>query len=273
MTTATRRVGAYDVTMLRDGMLKASTDHLVHLKGEAALAAAKAMIGSDGFDMVVNCFLLRGPNGVTLIDAGCGTSWGENFGKARLLLAELGLQPGDVDRVLVTHVHGDHVPGLWDGQEAYFPRAEMLVPERELAFFTNKDLLDTVPEARRSGFGLAAHLQQAYGDRIRAIADGPVLDGVSAVPLPGHTPGHTGYRIGSGPDGLLIWADALHLARWQPANPGLAMVYDLDPVLAETMRRAMLAEAADEQLAVTGCHLDGYFRVEREGDAFRLTPA
>lgn len=273
MTASARRFGAYDVTMLRDGMLKASTEHLAHRKGDADLAAAKMMIGSEGFDMVVNCFLLQGPGGVTLVDAGCGTAWGENFGKARSLLADHGLRPEDVDRVLVTHLHGDHVPGLWDGAFPYFPRAEILVPEKDLAFFTNRALMETVPEARRSGFGLAAHLQQAYGSRVRAIVDGPVLEEIAAVPLPGHTPGHTGYRIGSGREGLLIFADALHLAAWQPQDLNLALVYDLDRDGAAATRQKMLSDAADAGFLVTGCHVDGYYHVERANEAFQMIAA
>ncbi|WP_377296480.1 MBL fold metallo-hydrolase [Rhizobium sp. SGZ-381] len=268
MSTMSRRFGAYDVTMLRDGVVQASTDHLVHRRGEDALAQARARIGS--FPLVVNCFLLTGDNGVTLVDAGCGTAWGADFGKARLALADLGIAPQDVDRVLVTHLHGDHVPGLWEDETPYFPRAKILVPEVELSFFTDEAARQSVPEARRSGFGLAAQLIKAYGARVQSIPHGPVLDGIEAVALPGHTPGHTGYRIGAGKDGLLIFADALHLAAYQPQDLDLCLVYDLDADAAARTRLALLAAAAEDGFAVTGCHIDGYGRVEREGHAFRL---
>ncbi len=272
MNAVSRRFGGYDVTMLRDGVVQASTDHLAHRKGEEALAAARARIGDGGFPLVVNCFVLQGENGVTLVDAGCGTSWGADFGKARQTLADLGIAPEDVDRVLVTHLHGDHVPGLWDGETPYFPRADILVPDRDLGFFTDEAARSTVPEARRSGFDLAAHLLKTYGERVRRIKDGPVLDGIEAVALPGHTPGHTGYRIGAGADGLLIFADALHLADHQLQDLDLCLIYDLEPDRAAATRLALLQAAADEGLVVTGCHVDGYGRVIRDGNAFRFDP-
>lgn len=273
MIVPSRRFGNYDVFLLRDGSLQASVQQIIHLDGEEAQTAARRSMGAQNFEMVINCFALRGPDGVTLVDAGCGTAWGENFGKARAALIDLGVAREDVRRVLVTHCHGDHVPGLLDGEAAYFPNADIMVPEAEFAFFTDESARTHVPEARRSGFGLTAALIAAYGARLKIIPEGEVMQGVCSMLLPGHTPGHTGYLIGEGGNALLLFADALHLANLQPADPRIGMVFDLDAELASASRRSMLTQTSDQGWTVLGCHTPDFQRVERMGEGFRMVSA
>ncbi|MCJ8509907.1 MBL fold metallo-hydrolase [Rhizobium lemnae] len=266
----TGRFGDYEVILLRDGALQAAVQQIIHLDGQAALDAARKHMPDQNFEMVVNCFVLCGPDGVTLVDAGCGTAWGEKFGKARQALADLGIGRDDVRRVLVTHLHGDHVPGLLDEWQPYFPNAEIIVPEKDLAFFTDETARERVPEARRSGFALAASLLAAYGDRLSTRPEGEIMPGIRSILLPGHTPGHTGYLIGEEQGALLIFADALHIADLQPQDPRIGMVFDLDPERAALSRSSMLEQAADKGWRVVGCHTPVIQTVERRGDAFRL---
>jgi glyoxylase-like metal-dependent hydrolase (beta-lactamase superfamily II) len=95
---------------------------------------------------------------------------------------------------------------------------------------------------------------------------------MTAIPLPGHTPGHTGYRFETPEGGLLLWGDAMHLAEAQPGDPRVGLIYDHDPELALRTRRSVLDLAAREGLRVGGGHLAGFFRVLRDGEAFRLAP-
>jgi glyoxylase-like metal-dependent hydrolase (beta-lactamase superfamily II) len=99
------------------------------------------------------------------------------------------------------------------------------------------------------------------------------MPGIEAIPLPGHTPGHTGYLL-SGPDGsLLIWADALHLQDAQTADPDIGLVYDADPAEAVRSRRRLLEQAADRGWLVAGSHVTGFVHVQRSGDAFKFVSA
>jgi glyoxylase-like metal-dependent hydrolase (beta-lactamase superfamily II) len=143
-----------------------------------------------------------------------------------------------------------------------------------LAFFTDAAARAALPENRRSGFDIAANLVTAYAGRLRSIPSGPVLamPGIEAIPLPGHTPGHTGYLL-SGPDeSLLIWADALHLQDAQTADPEVGLIYDVDPAQALRSRRRLLEQAAREGWMVAGSHVTGFGHIKRAGDAFRFTP-
>ena len=132
--TMPRRFGAYEVSRFVDGVYKAPVSHLIHRQGAEALAAALAGHHGETVDMDVNCFTLSGPEGIWLIDAGCGTAWGEAYGHARAAMIAAGIQPDDVSRVILTHIHGDHALGLIDGDRPYFPKAEIWAGGRSCLF-------------------------------------------------------------------------------------------------------------------------------------------
>jgi glyoxylase-like metal-dependent hydrolase (beta-lactamase superfamily II) len=272
VSAAARRFGAYDLTVLLDGIFEAPKTVLTHAAGEDATRRLVEDWPGDKISIDVNCYLLTGPNGVTLIDAGTGDHWGPALGKARAALAAAGVRPEQVDRVLLTHLHGDHALGLFDGGQAWLPRAEILIPEQDLAFYGDPAVAETFPPTNRGTFKIAADLARAYAGRIRTIAPGPVegMPGIEAVPLPGHTPGQSGYRIGEGRDSLLIWADAIHLGDPQIEDPEAGLTYDLDPALAVQSRRFLLEQAARHGWLVTGNHLSRTGRIEAAGRSWRF---
>ncbi|ONG45686.1 MBL fold metallo-hydrolase [Pseudoroseomonas deserti] len=266
-TAPSFRSGTIETFLLRDGHFTAPAETILHTSGEPDRARAIARWGRPQIATDVNCFFLSGPMGVTLIDAGVGTAWGEGFGHARAQLAALGIAPAAVERVLVTHLHDDHLNGLYDGDEPFFPEAEIWAPQADLAFFTDPEARARLPESRHGGFKVAEKLLRVFGDRVRALPAGAVLPGIEAVLLPGHTPGHTGYLIEGR---LLVWADLLHLQSLQPAEPEIGLVFDIDPALAASTRRATLARAAAEGLVIAGSHVEGFHRVTASGAGFAL---
>lgn len=269
-----RRFGLYDVSILHDGFYETSVDVLTHASGPAARERAVAEWARPTLRIVVNCFLLRGPDGITLVDAGTGTSWGEAYGHARTALAAMGIARDAVKRVLITHLHGDHALGLFDGDEPYFPNARILVPEADLSFFTDEAKQAQTPENRRGGFNIAATLLRLYGGRVEAIAGSEEIPpGIQMIPLPGHTHGQSGYLIEDDASSLLIWGDALHLETLQAADPDVGLVFDLDGATAAKTRRDILTQASREGWVVSGGHVDGFKAVRRVDDAFELVAA
>ena len=109
---------------------------------------------------------------------------------------------------------------------------------------------------------------------MRTVADGEAVAGISAVLMPGHTPGHTGWLVQSGRDGLLIWGDLIHLAAVQIARPDTGLVYDVDPLTACATRKRMLDRLAADKLRVAGAHMDfpGCGFVVRRGGGFGFEP-
>lgn len=269
----TRRFGPYEVTIFVDGVYKAPVEHLAHVHSEARRDAAVAGWGRPTVDMDVNLFALAGPDGLTLVDAGTGPFWGPGLGHGRRAMADAGIDPAEVRRVLITHLHGDHALGLFEGAERFFPEAEVFVPTDDLAFFTDAAAKESVPAYRRGGFDITARLLDIYGDRVRRIGQGPVLPGVEAIAMPGHTPGHTGYLIGEGPERLVLWGDLFHTPELQLTDPDLCFIYDADAAEGARSRRAILARAAGEGWTASGGHVSGFVRVEKASGTFRFVPA
>lgn len=266
------RIGACDVSILHDGVFEAPLDVLIHAGGQAARDKAVTDWGKTKISIVVNCFALKAAEGISLVDAGTGPSWGEAMGHAPAAMTRAGIAPDQVERVLITHLHGDHALGLFDGARARFPKAEIIVPETDFGFFGDEANRAQTPQNRQGGFAVAATLKQHYAGRIRPVGAGAVRPGITLVPLPGHTIGHSGYLI-EGEESLLLWGDALHLSDLQASDPDIGFVYDFDAATALASRRAILERAAREGWLVCGGHIEGFRRVIENGAGYELIPA
>lgn len=261
-------VGPYEVHVLRDGVYTAPISHLAHARGEAERDAAIARWGKPDFAVDVNCYALHGPGGLVLIDAGVGDAWGPDYGNAPLALRDAGFTPEQVDVVLLTHIHGDHALGLFDGEAARFPNARVLVPQGDIAHYGDAAIMAATPENKRSSFKTVARLNAAYGDRIGTVGMGPVLPGIDAIALPGHSPGHTGYRVHDDRRSLFMWGDVVHIEGLQLPDPDVCLNYDFDAAQALHSRRVALESAAREGWYVAGSHVSGIHRIERLDDGF-----
>jgi glyoxylase-like metal-dependent hydrolase (beta-lactamase superfamily II) len=137
--------------------------------------------------------------------------------------------------VLLTHLHPDPAQGLLDdaGNSA-FPNAEIVLHEDELAFWTNDDESARATTERQDHFTQARAAIAAYRERLRTTCGGEVLPGITAIPEPGHTPGHTGWLVSSEGDALLIWGDIVHLHAIQFARPDAGLIVDVGGEVMDT---------------------------------------
>jgi glyoxylase-like metal-dependent hydrolase (beta-lactamase superfamily II) len=121
---------------------------------------------------------------------------------------------------------------------------------------------------------MARNAIAAYRDRTDPFVAGEVFPGVTAIPLPGHTPGHTGLMVSSGKASLLIWADIVHVPEIQVARPEVGMSVDTDPAQAEATRRRIFDQVATDRLAFAGMHLHfpAFGHLARAGAGYRLVP-
>lgn len=269
-------IGDMMVTAVNDGTFQATFDMIAGIDQEDCIRIETAAFRPVPPKMTMNAFLLRTGDHVALVDAGCGTRSGPTLGMVCRNLAAIGIVPADIDTILITHMHPDHINGLIDeAGEAVFANAELVVNEAELQFFRDpmspSRSPDGEPQEFFEGFRRAT---RPYGERIRTVRDGPVMPGIIAVTQAGHTPGHTGWLVESGGDSVMIWGDIVHMPHLQFTAPEAATILDIDRDLAVATRRRALDMAAADRLRVAGIHLDfpAFGHVERRGGGYAFVP-
>lgn len=269
-----RRIGDTLVTAISDGVLQGSLEVLQNITIEEAKARLTEAFRPLPRFTSVNTFIIRVGGRTALIDTGSGTSMGPAVGKLPANLAAAGIDRADIDTVILTHVHPDHSNGLVDDAgRQWFPAAELVLHEAEYAFWHDDGAMARADEQSRERNFLAARRQLApYRSRTRQIAGGEVFPGVTAVPLPGHTPGHTGYKVSSGQDSLLVWGDIVHVPEIQVPRPDVTMAFDIDPAQAAETRRRTFDMVASERLLFAGMHVHfpGFARLARHGTGYAL---
>lgn len=254
-----RKVGDIVVTSISDGYLDGSMAVIQNIAPDDA-----AQLLRDAFRPVprrtaVNCFLIHAGGRLALVDNGCGTAMAATGGRLFDNLAAAGVDPAQVDVVLQTHCHPDHSNGLTgkDGQRL-FPKAELVMHAAELAFWHDDGAMAKADETSRARNFQATRDQVAPYRRagaVRTFESGEVFPGVTAMPFPGHTPGHTGYMIASGGQSLLIWGDIIHVPEIQIPRPEVTMAFDIDPAQAQATRRRVFDMVATDRLVWAGMHM------------------
>ena len=223
-------LGDLTITVMNDGYLQGSLDLVTGIAREEAGALQAAGFRAQDPRITLNAFLITGPGRKPiLIDSGMGSFGGPSLGRVPAALAAAGVAPETIETVLLTHLHPDHAGGLIAGEGvARFPNAELVVHADEAAHWLDDGALSRAPHDAKPYFEMARQATAPYGGRLRTITGGTVAPGIEAVPLPGHTPGHTGYRVTSGDASLLMWADVVHLPAIQFKQPEAGMVFDTD---------------------------------------------
>jgi glyoxylase-like metal-dependent hydrolase (beta-lactamase superfamily II) len=268
-----RRLGDLVVTAVTDGYVDPPMDAAQGISQGDAERMILERTGKPRPRISVNMFAVRSPERTYLVDAGSGTTMGPSCGRLPGSLAAAGIAMEDIDAVLLTHVHPDHSNGLTsDEGEALFPNADIIVHENEMSFWFDDAAMAAATERARTRYFAAARFRLApYRDRISTFRSGEVLPGIAGVPCPGHTPGHSAFRISSGGEEILIWGDAVHVPELQVPRPEITMVYDMDGPAAAASRRAMFDLAVRDGLLVGGMHLHfpGFARMVQRGGEYK----
>ncbi|MBZ7924243.1 MBL fold metallo-hydrolase [Ensifer adhaerens] len=274
-----KRIGEYLVTAIADGYLDLGQELFSGIsKREIDELQTNTFIRPGPIRAAVSTYLIQKGDVAILIDSGAGDQLGETAGRMHGNLAAAGVRPADITAVYLTHMHPDHINGLAKDGEPLFPNAQLVVHQTELAFWTDEGNTSAAPDFVKPYFLGAQATVRSYNGRTSVFSgnDSDVGHGLRSVELPGHTPGHSGFRLSSGTDDLLIWGDIVHAHSLQFARPECSVGFDVDASTAVQTRRKIFETVASEGTLVAGMHLDfpgfGHVRAAKVGYEFVAQP-
>ncbi|GHF83809.1 MBL fold metallo-hydrolase [Amycolatopsis bartoniae] len=277
---ARTRIGATTVTTLYDGALPIfSADMHDESPERITELLADGFLPPEGdLQTAVNTFLFQSAGRTVLVDAGAGTSLGPGTGHLLDNLRAAGVSPGEVDDVLITHLHPDHVFGLVTPEgTAAFPSATVHVSAPDVEYWLDDSVAANAEGVQAQIHSWAAGALAPYraDGRLSTFAFGeqPVR-GVTAVDLHGHTPGHSGYLVGDEGEQLLFWGDTVHSHTVQLRAPHVTMDIDSDRPGARAARDHILDEIRTRGWAVGAAHLPfpGIGRIRFRADEAQWVP-
>ncbi|ATE59624.1 MBL fold metallo-hydrolase [Thauera sinica] len=268
-----------EITALYDGAIELDTKLLKNV-GEKDLDSllARSFLKAPKVQTAVNAYLINTGGKLVLVDAGAAGLFGPTLGHVAGNLRAAGYDPAQIDVVLLTHLHGDHVNGLVDAEgKAVFANAEIWSAQADSDFWLNDDVAAKAAKDVQPLFKMARDAAAPYrasGKWKTFATDQDIVPGVSSVAAHGHTPGHSGYLVGSGAQKLLIWGDLVHNHAVQFARPDVAIEFDVDRKTAVATRKKIFARAAKEKLLIGGMHLPfpGIGHVRAEGKGYAWVP-
>lgn len=272
------KVGDVEVTAIHDGSAMRPLEGFVRNAelADVKKAMSEAFLPENALPITFTTLVLKTGGKTVLIDTGNGDNgaptanrWMGNFKAA-------GFDPAEVDTIVVSHFHGDHIGGIRrKSGEAVFPKAEILVPDTEWAFWTDEAKAAAAPDGMKPAFANVKRVFDPIKKDVKQFSAGKeVAPGLTAVAAPGHTPGHTAFLLSSGSGKLMILSDITNHPALFARHPNWAAVFDMDAEKARETRIKMLDMAAAERAQVAFYHAPfpatGF--IAKEGDGFRFVP-
>lgn len=257
-------VGTFKVATLSDGLLKLpplptyapSAD-----PGEVEQAMVERFWSPDQLSLYFNAVYVDTGTHRVLIDTGAGTELGTGLAKLTQNLAAIGVQPQDIDTLIITHAHPDHIGGIVTSNgQLTFPNARYYISEVEWQFWMapSVDLSSLmIPDSFKQGILTAArkHLG-AIANRVNLFQpDEEIIPGIVAIAAPGHTPGQSALRIESADYQLIVAADVFFSEAFDLEHPDWQTGFDLDAQQAAETRRRLLSQVASERTMVIAYHM------------------
>jgi glyoxylase-like metal-dependent hydrolase (beta-lactamase superfamily II) len=278
------KVGDIEVTVVTDGArtFPLSESFVTNTKPDevnAALAAAHMETGK--VTIVFNPIVLNTGSKLIAIDAGFGeAAYAQTKGAAgqyQANLAAAGIAAKDIDAVIISHFHQDHMDGLLTADnKSAFPNAEIMVPAPEWAFWMDDGEMSRAPKGRMEGlFKNNRRVFDALGRKVTPYEwNKEIVPGITSVATVGHTVGHTSFVVASGSSKVFVQSDVTNHPALFARNPGWHAFFDQDGAKAEETRRKVYDMLVAEKMPVQGFHypFPSLAYVEKAGSGYREVP-
>jgi len=269
-------LGDFEITALSDGTVDLPVDQFLQQpKPNTVKALQHAYLGLP-LETSVNGYLINTGSKIVLVDTGAAGLFGPTLGRLLANLKAAGYAPEQIDDVVITHMHADHIGGAGtaDGHAA-FPNATLHIDKRDADFWLSPEQV-----AKGNDGKAIAAIVKAYADagRFKAFEgskDGvEIVPGVKAYPAYGHTPGHSNYVAESQGQKIMFWGDLMHVAAVQFPNPAVTIQFDSDPKTARPAREKAYAAAAQGGYYVAVAHISfpGIGKLRADGKGYDWLP-
>lgn len=274
------KVGDVEVVSLIDGIARRPLGE--EFVKNAPLAEVRALLSSQGLpteyiDIPFTPFLVVAGNRKILMDTGLGDFGGPNAGKLADNLRAAGVQPSEIDTVLISHFHGDHINGIRNkAGELLFPKAKVMVPAPEFAFWMDDARMAAAPQGMKGAFENVRRTFNGMGADmlVRFNPGDEVAPGVQSIAAFGHTPGHTLFEVASAGQRFVYIADLTNVPALFARNPDWAVTFDMDAEAARKVRRQMFERITAGNALVGGFHFPfpAFGRMAASGNGYAFQP-
>ncbi|NDV83137.1 MBL fold metallo-hydrolase [Bacteroides sp. 51] len=249
----TIEVGDFEVSVLSEKLPDVTTDVLIGSKKDIV----QKYYPEGAIPFVVNSFLVRTPDKIILIDTGAGQGLLSNLKKSDI-------EPEQIDIILLTHMHSDHIGGLLQDNETVFPNAALYIPQPEYDYWMNDEAMSLLPEDYQGNFIQAREIIKVYKNKLYLFTPdklegkaSDLISGFKSYATCGHTHGHAAYLLESNQSSLLIWGDAIPAIDIQVPYPDVTLAFDSDPEQVIQTRTEIFEYVSKNNILIGGMHL-GY---------------
>ena len=274
------KLGAMEVIALHDGALRRPLGE--EFVTNAPLEQVKALLASQGLptdyvDIPFTPFVIVAGGRRILMDTGFADNGPPSTGKLVANMAAAGLKPEDIDTIILSHYHGDHINGIRNkAGQLVFPKARIMVPAPEHAFWMDDARMEAAPPAMKGAFqNVRRVLAGLPADQLVRFEPGAeVAPGITSVAAFGHTPGHTLFTVKSEGQSFAYVADLTNVPSLFARSPDWSVTFDMDKEMARATRRKIFDMIVKDKMMAGGFHFPfpAFGSIEAAGNGYQFKP-
>lgn len=274
------KLGAMEVIALHDGALRRPLGE--EFVTNAPLEQVKALLASQGLptdyvDIPFTPFVIVAGGRRILMDTGFADNGPPSAGKLVANMAAAGLKPEDIDTIILSHYHGDHINGIRNkAGQLVFPKAKIMVPAPEHAFWMDDARMEAAPPAMKGAF---QNVRRVLGglpaeQLVRFEPGAEVAPGITSVAAFGHTPGHTLFTVKSEGQSFAYVADLTNVPSLFARSPDWSVTFDMDKEMARATRRKIFDMIVKDKMMAGGFHFPfpAFGSIESAGNGYQFKP-